>query len=59
MASIFADFALTVPSEVELESALRLKTVQYFVTQRPWLGIFYYLFSYIFHNDFIHFFFSF
>ncbi|PPS06534.1 hypothetical protein GOBAR_AA14117 [Gossypium barbadense] len=34
------DFALTVPSEVELESALRLKTVQYFVTQRPWLDLY-------------------
>ena len=30
------DFALQVP--VELESALQLKTVQYFVTKRPWLG---------------------
>ncbi|TYH65463.1 hypothetical protein ES332_D06G057900v1 [Gossypium tomentosum] len=29
-----------VPSEVELESALRLKTVQYFVTQRPWLDLY-------------------
>ncbi|MCI11226.1 F-box protein 7-like, partial [Trifolium medium] len=30
-----SDFALTVPSE--LESILRLKTVNYFVTRRPWL----------------------
>ena len=33
----FADFALAVPSE--LESVLRLKTVDYFVTRRPWLGM--------------------
>ncbi|GKV37707.1 hypothetical protein SLEP1_g45702 [Rubroshorea leprosula] len=30
-----SDFA-TVPAE--LEAALRLKTVQYYVTQRPWLS---------------------
>ncbi|GMJ14790.1 F-box protein 7, F-BOX PROTEIN 7 [Hibiscus trionum] len=29
-----------VPSEVELESALHLKTAQYFVTQRPWLDLY-------------------
>ncbi|KAE8719571.1 F-box protein 7 [Hibiscus syriacus] len=29
-----------VPSEIELESALHLKTVQYFVTQRPWLDLY-------------------
>lgn len=34
---LFADFALAVPSE--LESVLRLKTVNYFVTRRPWLGM--------------------
>lgn len=32
-----ADFAPTVPPE--LESVLRLKTVEYFVTRRPWLGM--------------------
>lgn len=32
----FADFPFTVPAE--LDSALRLKTVQYLVTKRPWLG---------------------
>ncbi|WRX30283.1 F-box domain - like 10 [Theobroma cacao] len=32
------DFALSVPAE--LESALRLQTVQYFVTQRPWLDLY-------------------
>lgn len=32
---IFTD-ALNIPSE--LESALRLRTVQYFITKRPWLG---------------------
>ncbi|XP_065632101.1 uncharacterized protein LOC136068628 isoform X1 [Quercus suber] len=31
-----SDFALSVPAE--LESALRLMTVQYFVTKRRWLG---------------------
>jgi hypothetical protein len=31
-----ADFALQVPDE--LETALQLKTVQYLVAQRPWLG---------------------
>jgi F-box protein 9 len=36
----FVDFALTVPSE--LESILRLKTVNYFVTRRPWLGMFHF-----------------
>jgi len=35
---LFVDFALTVPSE--LESVLRLKTVNYFVTRRPWLGMY-------------------
>ncbi|XP_075647404.1 F-box protein 7 isoform X2 [Castanea sativa] len=33
-----SDFALSVPPE--LESALRLKTVQYFVTKRPWLDLY-------------------
>ncbi|AES72316.1 putative F-box domain-containing protein [Medicago truncatula] len=33
-----SDFALTVPSE--LESVLRLKTVNYFVTRRPWLDLY-------------------
>ena len=32
------DFASSIPAE--LESALRLKTVQYFITKRPWLGKF-------------------
>jgi F-box protein 9 len=31
-----ADFALQIPAE--LETALQLKTVQYLVTKRPWLG---------------------
>ncbi|XVE55322.1 hypothetical protein DITRI_Ditri03aG0149600 [Diplodiscus trichospermus] len=35
-----SDFAVTGPSELELESALRLKTLQYFVTQRPWLDLY-------------------
>ncbi|WCJ44359.1 F-box protein 7 [Euphorbia peplus] len=33
-----SDFALQVPAE--LETALQLKTVQYFVTQRPWLDLY-------------------
>jgi len=33
---LFVTDALTIPSE--LESALRLRTVQYFITKRPWLG---------------------
>lgn len=33
----FTDFALAVSSE--LESVLRLETVNYFVTRRPWLGM--------------------
>ncbi|CAL0319415.1 unnamed protein product [Lupinus luteus] len=33
-----SDFALTVPSE--LESVLRLKTVDFFVTRRPWLDLY-------------------
>lgn len=33
----FADFVSTVPPE--LESVLRLNTVEYFVTRRPWLGM--------------------
>ncbi|XP_061361876.1 F-box protein 7 [Gastrolobium bilobum] len=33
-----SDFALAVPSE--LESVLRLKTVDYFVTRRPWLDLY-------------------
>jgi len=34
----FTDLALAVSSE--LESVLRLKTVDYFITRRPWLGMF-------------------
>lgn len=30
------DFALSIPTE--LESALRMKTMRFLVTQRPWLG---------------------
>lgn len=33
-----SDYALKVPAE--LESALRLKTVQYFITKRPWLDLY-------------------
>lgn len=33
-----ADFAPSVPAE--LESALRLRSMRYLVTQRPWLGNF-------------------
>ncbi|CAN1268864.1 F-box protein 7 [Linum perenne] len=33
-----SDFAIQVPAE--LESALQLKTVRYFVTQRPWLDLY-------------------
>ncbi|XP_065632102.1 F-box protein 7-like isoform X2 [Quercus suber] len=33
-----SDFALSVPAE--LESALRLMTVQYFVTKRRWLDLY-------------------
>ncbi|KAL5558262.1 hypothetical protein UlMin_034473 [Ulmus minor] len=33
-----SDFGLNAPAE--LESALRLKTVQYFVTKRPWLDLY-------------------
>ncbi|KAE8649625.1 F-box protein 7 [Cucumis sativus] len=33
-----SDYALKVPAE--LESALRLKAVQYFVTKRPWLDLY-------------------
>ncbi|CAN0893379.1 F-box protein 7 [Linum grandiflorum] len=35
---ILSDFAVQVPAE--LESALQLKTVRYFVTQRPWLDLY-------------------
>ncbi|XLR48122.1 hypothetical protein HN51_032352 [Arachis hypogaea] len=33
-----SDFALSVPSE--LESVLRLRTVDYFITRRPWLDLY-------------------